>query len=101
MVQFLVQRIAVASTIGELDQEGSANGNVRVAYNPGLTEKAGEGSGLVVACVPLTEKGGNEMKKILLSVLAAATLMALSTAPSSAWPCYRHYHHWHHCCCCR
>ena len=34
------------------------------------------------------------MKKILLSVLAAATLMALSTAPSSAWPCYRHHHHW-------
>ena len=49
MGQFLVQRIAVASTIGELDQEGSANGNVRVAYNPGLTEKAGEGSGLVLA----------------------------------------------------
>jgi hypothetical protein len=43
--------IAVPNTIGELDQEGSANVNVRAGYNPGLTEKAGEGSGLVVACV--------------------------------------------------
>jgi hypothetical protein len=51
MVQFLVQRISVASAIGELDQEGWANVNVRAGYNPDLTEKAGEGSGLVVAWV--------------------------------------------------
>jgi hypothetical protein len=37
------------------------------------------------------------MKKILLSALAAGTLMALSTVPSSAACCW--HHSWHRSCC--